>query len=192
MRWAYPPTGTSGIGRQVWCLPISQVPFLYGLFDWQLVSTERRLQLKRACKEQARLTVLAYREMQWRYRIMRKALFTFLINSINSYTLLQRYTDVLPGIADTECTHRIVALIKSGRSLYRDAIEHARKMVRDQGELPIIDMFRVDSENTVIDTFSMPLLPIVPQEDSEYFFTLIGQLTVWRQELEAFWGEQGG
>ena len=81
--------------RQVWCLPISQVPFLYGLFDWQLVSPERRLQLKRACKEQARLTDVAYQEMQWRYRTMRKALFTFLINSMNSYTLLQRYTDAL-------------------------------------------------------------------------------------------------
>src|SRR2546423_1053200 len=31
--------------RQVWCLLISQVPFLYGLFDWKLVSPERRLQL---------------------------------------------------------------------------------------------------------------------------------------------------
>ena len=87
--------------------------------------------------------------------------------------------------ADAKCTLRLVALMKRGCSLYRDAIEHARKMVRDQGELPIIDTFRVDSENTVIDTFSMPLLPIVPQEEYERFFSYIHQLTAWGQEIAA-------
>lgn len=41
--------------RLVWCLLISEVPFLYGLFDWQLISTERRLQLYYATKEQTKL-----------------------------------------------------------------------------------------------------------------------------------------
>lgn len=45
---------------------------------------------------------------------MRKALFTFLINSTNSYTLLQRYVDVLPAISDNELTLRLAAQIESG------------------------------------------------------------------------------
>jgi hypothetical protein len=38
--------------RLVWCLLISEVPFLYSLFDWKLVSPQRRLQLYRATEEQ--------------------------------------------------------------------------------------------------------------------------------------------
>jgi hypothetical protein len=64
-------------------------------------------------------------------------------------------------------------------------------MLHDQGKLPIIDAFQIDADNKVIDTFSMPLLPIVPDEDSEHFFALMGQLTAWRQEPQAFWSERG-
>src|SRR5712671_2337168 len=42
--------------RLVWCLLISEVPFLYGLFDWKLVAPERRLQLRRATEAQAHLS----------------------------------------------------------------------------------------------------------------------------------------
>ena len=64
-------------------------------------------------------------------------------------------------------------------------------MLHDQGELPIIDVFQIGADNQVIDTFSMPLLPLVPQEESEQFFALMGQLTAWRQELQTFWNERG-
>jgi hypothetical protein len=64
-------------------------------------------------------------------------------------------------------------------------------MLHDQGELPIIDLFKIDADNNVIDTFSVPLLPILSDEDSELFFALMGQLIAWRQELQAFWSEQG-
>src|SRR5258708_28295060 len=64
--------------RLVWCLLISEVPFLYSLFDWKLVSPERRLQLRRATEEQVKLADLASQEMQQRYKAMRQSPFTFL------------------------------------------------------------------------------------------------------------------
>jgi hypothetical protein len=82
-------------------------------------------------------------------------------------------------------------LVDRGRSLFQKATAHARKMLQDQGTQPIIDVFKIDADNNVIDSFSMPLLPIVPLEDSEHFFALMGQLTAWRQELQAFWSERG-
>jgi hypothetical protein len=109
--------------------------------------------------------------------------------AVDSDALLQRYVDVLPAISDNELTLRLAALIESGCSIFRDAIDHARKMVRDQRVFPIIDTFRVDSDNYVIGTFSMPLLPIVPQEDYELFFSFMRQLTAWREELQTFCGE---
>ena len=175
--------------RQVWCLPISHVPFLYSLFDWQLVSSERRLRLLRATEKQVVLADLAYQEMQWHYQTMRKALFTFLTIFAGIDALLQRYTHVLSYTHDNESSFTLVAHIEHGRSLFQDANDQARKMVHDQGKLPIIDTFTIDAENTVIDTSSMPLLPIIPQEESERFFALIEQLTAWKKELEALWSE---
>ena len=64
-------------------------------------------------------------------------------------------------------------------------------MLHDQGALPIVDAVKIDADNNVIDTFSMPLLPIVPYEDSELFFALMSQIASWRQELQAFWSERG-
>lgn len=62
-------------------------------------------------------------------------------------------------------------------------------MLHDQGMLPIIDTFKIDLNNKVIDTFSMPLLPIVPYKDSELFFEFTRQLIAWRQNLHTFWNE---
>ncbi len=177
--------------RLVWCLLISEVPFLYGLFDWKLVSPERRLQLLRASKEQAKLADLAYQEMQQRYKAMRQALFTFLTAFADIDALLQRYAAVLSPTLDDESSLVLAALVDRGRSLFQKATTHARKMLHDQGTLPIVDAFKIDADNNVIDTFSMPLLPIVPHEESELFFALMRQLTVWRQELQAFWNERG-
>ena len=78
----------------------------------------------------------------------------------------------------------LAAHIERGRSLFKEAIDHARNMVHDQEELPFIEILAIDADNTVIDSFSIPLLPIVPQEDYERFFELMKQLTVWWQELQ--------
>jgi hypothetical protein len=178
--------------RLVWCLLISEVPFLYNLFNWRLVSPERRLQLRQASEEQAKLADLAYQEMQQRYKVMRKALFTFLTTFADIDALLKQHADVLASTIDNESSLKLSALIDHGRFVFQKATAHARKMLQDQGALPIVDAVKIDAGNNVIDTFSMPLLPIVPHEDSEHFFVLMGQLTAWRQELLAFWGERGG
>lgn len=75
--------------RFVWCLLISEVPFLYSLFNWKLVSPERGLQLNQASKEQMKMADLAYQEMQQRYKSMRQILFTFLTHFANFDVLLQ-------------------------------------------------------------------------------------------------------
>src|SRR5215470_15708291 len=87
--------------RLVWCLLISEVPFLYSLFDWKLVSPERRLQLHQATEEQTKLADLAYQTMQQRYRAMRQALFTFLTTCADMDALLGRYiAALLPTLDD--------------------------------------------------------------------------------------------
>jgi hypothetical protein len=173
--------------RLVWCLLISEVPFLYSLFDWKLVSPERRLQLHRATEEQLKLADLAYQTMQQRYATMRQALFSFLTTCADIDALLQRYTAAMLPTLDDESALVLAALLDRGRSLFQEATAHARKMVHDQGALPVVDAVKIDAQNNVIDTLSMPLLPIVPHEDSKQFFALMEQLTSWMREERAFW-----
>src|SRR5258707_2003690 len=109
--------------RLVWCLLISEVPFLYGLFDWKLVSPERRLQLHGATEEQAKLANLAYQEMQQQYKAIRQALFRFLTSFADIDVLLQRYTHALSPTLDNEASLTLIALIERGRCLFQKATE---------------------------------------------------------------------
>lgn len=177
--------------RLVWCLSISQVPFLYGLFNWQLVSPERRLQLYYATEEQAKRSDLAYQDMQQQYKAIRQALFTFITNFADIYDLLQQYSEILLPTLDDESSLVLTSLIGRGRALFQNAASHARKMLYDQETLPIIETFKIDANNKIVNSFSMPLLPIVSPVDSELFFECMWQLAAWMRELQAFWSQRG-
>lgn len=186
------PFQTKKQGRRlVWCLLISEVPFLYSLFDWKLVSLERRLQLLRASREQAKLADLAYQQMQREYKAMRQVLFSFLTNFADIDTLLRCYVQELGSRLDGKSEASLADLCERGRSLFDQATTHARKMLAEQGELPVIDTITINANNQVIDTFSLPLLPVISQEDREGFFEYMRLLTAWREEITAFWSERG-
>ncbi len=74
----------------MWCLLISQVPFLYGLFDWKLVSPERQSRLCQATEAQIQLANRAYQAMQQRYKTTRQLLFHFMTESADIERFFQR------------------------------------------------------------------------------------------------------
>ncbi len=173
--------------RLVWCLLISQVPFLYSLFDWKLVAPERQAQLRQATEAQIQLVNRAYQEMQQRYKATRQLLFHFMIECADIERFFQRSAEIASMRLDGQASLAFQSLVERGRGLYRDAAAHARKMLQEQGELPIMDAVRVDANCTVVETFSMPLLPIVPKEDSTLFGEFMYRLAAWYVELAAFW-----
>jgi hypothetical protein len=173
--------------RLVWCLRISEVPYLYSLFDWQIVSSKRRLQLRRATEEQVKLSDLVYQEMQLRYKAKRQALFRFLTTFADIEKLLQRYADVLLPMLDDESSLVLAALVDHGCSLFQKAAALARKMLHDQGELPIVDAFKIDADSRVVETFSFPLFPMVSDQDSEQFYIYIRLLTQWYRDFDEFY-----
>jgi len=173
--------------RLVWCLLISQVPFLYSLFDWKLVAPERRSQLRQATEAQVELANQAYQEMQQRYKATRQLLFQFMTECADIERLFQRSREAASIQLDEQAALAFEALIEQGRELYHDAAAHARKMLKEQGELPIVDAVWLDATDTVVETFSMPLLPIVPKEDSTLFGEFMYRLAAWYVELAAFW-----
>jgi hypothetical protein len=177
--------------RLVWCLLISEVPFLYSLFDWKLVSLERRLQLSRATEEHMKLADQAYQHMQHEYKAMRQALFHFMATFADVDTLFKSDAEILRAQLDNRSAALLVDLRERGRSLFEQAAIHARKMLWEQGELPVIDAVKISADNQVIDSVSFPLLPLIPQEDRERFFAFMELLMAWQQEITAFWSERG-
>lgn len=173
--------------RLVWCLLISQVPFLYSLFDWKLVAPERQAQLRQATEAQVQLSHRAYQDMQQRYKATRQLLFQFMSECADIERFFQRCMEIASMRLDGQAFLAVQSLIERGRELYRDAAAHARKILRMQGELPIIDAVRVDATHTVVETFSMPLLPLVPEEDITRFIEYRRQLAAWYVELAAMW-----
>src|SRR4051794_919188 len=100
--------------------------------------------------------------MQQRYRATRQALFTFLSACADIDALLERYTNAVLPTLDDESALTLAAVLDQRRSLFQDATAPARKMIYEQGALPVVDAIKIDARNHFIDIFSMPLLPIVP------------------------------
>lgn len=123
--------------RLVWCLLISQVPFLYSLFDWKLLPPERQAQLCQATETQIQLAHRAYQTMQQRYKATRQLLFQFMMECADIERFFQRSVEAASARLDGPASLTFEALIERGRGLYRDAAAHARKMLQEQGELPI-------------------------------------------------------
>jgi hypothetical protein len=172
--------------RLVWCLLISQVPYLYSLFDWQLVSSQRRIQLRRAIEVQAKLADMAYQRMQKHYKALRQRLFRFLITCASIERLLKRYPDIQPPIPGETSSLVLDNLLNKGRYLYQQATALARKMLLDQEESSIIDAFKIDADGRLIETFSFPLFPIMSDQDFRQLFIYISMLTLWYQDFDDF------
>lgn len=181
------PLQTQNKGKRlVWCLRISQVPYLYSLFDWQLVSPQLRIQLRQAAEEHAKLAHLAYQRMQQDYKALRRGLFKFLTTYTCFEKTLQRCTEVLFPLLDDKSSSDLEILLDKGCFLYQQTTALARKLLFDQDETTIIDAFMVDAEGRLIETHSFPLFPIVSDQDSRRFFISIDMHTQWYQDLDNF------
>ncbi len=172
--------------RLVWCLSIAEIPILYGMFKWNLVSPSMRARIKQAAKEGVRLAGAAYQEMQSRYKSVRQMLFSFLTQNADLDGWFLRYrvkhADQLPA----KELPALELLLAQGRAVYQGAVDIARKMLEDMGELPVIDALVIDRENTVIDSIAMPLFPIVSDEDLKRFAEQLAQIATWHRTMEAF------
>jgi hypothetical protein len=149
-----------------------------------------RVQIKRAAKEGARLAGLAYQEMQDRYRSVRQMLFSFLSRNADLDGWFQCYQAVRSAQLPPEDLPGLLLALSQGRAIYQGAVDHARKMLRDMGELPVIDALVLNQDHMVIDTVAMPLLPIVATEDIKLFAARLSQIAAWHRSMEKFWQER--
>ncbi len=172
--------------RPLWCVNMEVMPFLYSDFDWALVSPERRVRLRRAAQEWLERLGQAHRTMQDRYKETRAALFSILTTHADDEATLKDYAQRLHVFLDDDSCTRLDQLIAHGCVLIQQATTHARAMLHDQIDNPVIDAFTIDPYGNVVEARSLPLLPVMPEKDNEQLLESMTQLVQWYEDFAAF------
>lgn len=182
------PYQTAKRGRRlVWCLQAGAMLSWFCCFDWSLVHPERRIQLEQATDVLMEVWSHAHQKMIIRYKTVRRQLFEFLTTYADIETGLARFSPSFHVyLNDFDLCIQWEDLIHQGKTLISDASTHARKMLDEQMQLPVIDAYRVDTEGAVIEECALPLFPIVEEADVNRFYDYLERLSQWQQELLDF------
>ena len=185
------PLRTARGTRIVWCLHLGAVPFLFGCFNWSLVSPRRRAQLRQATDASLKLMEQAQQEMLRRYRVIRRHLFTFLTAYARADAELDQVARRMHARLDRDSRLQFEVLLSQGRMLIQEATALARKLVHEQATDLIADMVTVDADGQMTQIGSFPLFSVVSRQDEERFSAYLSRLTHWYRQVFAFLDEKG-
>ncbi len=174
--------------RVVWCLPFGALPLWLCYINWNAVLPERRKQLLKARDELADLPKRIHLEMLVHYRQVRHFLFWFLVTYENADNALEQWVQQIQPAIDSDGAIWLEELVANGRCIINEAIGIARKMMHEQESIPIIDACKVDHYGNVVETFSLPLLPMVSWEDEEQLIECMEMLKEWYQDIKNVFG----
>ena len=172
--------------RVVWCLPLGALPLWLSYINWKAVLPNRHKQLLNARDELVELPKRIHLEMLVHYRLVRRFLFWFLVTYENADEVLSQWAQQLQPFVDGDETILLEELVTEGHSIINEATSVARRMLHEQESIPVVDAYNVDHYGSVTEIFSLPLLPIVSQEDEEQLIECMEMLKEWYQEIIAF------
>ena len=176
--------------RVVWCLPLSAFPLWLCCISWKAILPNRQKQLLSSSNEFAGLPKRIYSEMLTHYRQIRRFLFKLVTVYIDADADLDQFSIEAYGILDNEDHVWLDELVNDGRTIIRDIKALAQRMLQTQREIPIIDAFHTDHYGSIMETFSLPLFPFIPNEDEEQLFEYIEMLKEWYQDITIFLEER--
>jgi len=178
------PTGRTCI---VWCLHLGALPLLCACFNWSLVPPLRQAHLREATDAWLTATEQAQQEMLTTYRQMRRLLFEFLAAYADAESMLSRSALLLaPRLDSSDALIQLEQRISYGRTLIRQATDHAREMLHAQATIPIADVVELGRDGEVIEMGSLPLFPMVSRGERAQFFDYLKLLSDWHREFAAF------
>lgn len=148
--------------------------------------TERSKQLLNSIDELVELPNRIHLEMLTHYRQVRRFLFWFLVTYEDADIALSKWVQLLYPTIDSDGITWLEELVAEGRSIINEALDIAQKMIREQENIPIIEACNVDHYGNSIETFSLPLLPMVSQVDEEQFIECIEMLKEWYKDIAEF------
>jgi|GEM_PF-1428633 len=180
------PLQTARGQRMVWCLYVGALPFWCVCFNWSLVPTERREQLRQATDARQEDVAQAQRLLLERYRSLRRYLFAFLEAYSDAETRFDQWALHLSSSLDIASSRQLELLLSQGKTLIGEATAQACKMVQEQAMAPIIDIVTINAGGEATQTGTLPLFPVVPRDGREQFFASTRKLVQWYQEMAAF------
>lgn len=179
------PLQTTRGKRLVWCLHMGALPFWCACFNWSLVPSGRREQLRRATDAWQEDVALAQQLLLERYRSLRRDLFTFL----EAYRGAEAWFDewalhVSPSL-NVVTRSQFESLLSRGKTLVSEATALARKMIQEQAMAPVVDIVTIDESGVGTGIGTLPLFPVVSREDRELFSASLRKLAQWYLTLVA-------
>lgn len=178
--------------RSVWCLQAGALLFWFSCFNWSLVLPERRIQLEQATSEGMKVLDQTYWNMQERYKAFRRELFTFITAYSNIESTLPRFSASLHVcLDDFDVCIKWEDIVSQGKNIIDMALKHARSQLLDQANVPVIDAMRINMNGEMIEEFSLPLLPIVQEENIIQFFENLQKVANWYQQMTNFLADHG-
>jgi hypothetical protein len=157
------PLQTPCRGRRiVWCLHFGALPLWYTMFPWKQVIPERHEQLQQASQDLLHLPERTYHDMLVHYQRLRRALFWFLTTYANAQDFLKQVTQQMYPILNEQEAAWWKELMTNGETLILEATAVAQKMLHEQEKIPSIDAWHLNQYGEVVKSFSLPLLPCVP------------------------------
>jgi len=176
-------TATRG-KRLVWCLHLGALPLWCSCFDWSKVSPGRQEQLRQAIDAWDKQAEQVHQQMVSSYQQLRRMLFDVLTTYADANALFSWYKQHLPLLLEGfDAQVEIEALLDQGRNLIAEVTALARSVVQEQATLPMMDAVQFNADEQVVETFSLPLFPIISPEARAQFFTYIALLTQWHHDI---------
>jgi len=181
------PLRTTGRGtRLVWCLHFGALPLWYTSFHWRHVLPERREQLLQASSELVHVPDQVYYERLAHYRNLRHFLFWFLTTYVDAEVFLSEVMRQWHPFLDEDSAAWLEEIIEQGKTIIHEATTLARRILRAQETIPVVDACKLDHYGDVVSTFSLPLLPIISAEDEEELVDCITMLQEWYHDITFF------
>jgi hypothetical protein len=180
------PLSTTRGKRIVWCLQLGALPFWCACFNWSLVASERRKQLRQATDAWLEDVAQAHQLMLDDYRSLRRDLFAFLVAYSDVEGRLRQWQLRLSPFLDVAASSQLEMLTTQGCVIINRATTQARKILHEQAMTPVVDVFTLNANGEVTETGRLPLFPVVTGEESERFFECISHLIQWYREIAAF------
>lgn len=169
---------------QVWCILEEMVAAWVLSVPTEQVSTDRREQLQAFKRQAMEATSHLYTTLQHQYRVTRGEIFEWLRMCEDLPTRLRRIAERAAPHLHPNCRAELDTLMGRGFALFEESAERARTVVQEITQQPVMDTVVLNAEGEVVDTGSIPLLPILPSQP------LLQQsqapVMTWLHEFNAF------
>lgn len=175
--------------RQVWCLREEMVAIWLWSVRSDRVSPARREQLRAFHHRALEVADQVYASAQQQYRMTRSDVFEWLLVCQDVPTRLRRIAERAARRLHPNHHAELDALMARGYALFEESATQARAVVEEILQQPALDTVEVNAEGEVVETGSMPLLPMLasrrPLQQSQI------RIAIWLYDFDAFLKAQG-